>query len=265
MLVDAEDEPVAEVGLDLGQPPTADVAEAGVVRAALAVVVVRDDRAPPAQDPAHQPDPRLPAGVLADLVDLVDGQRPVPEGDHGRGREHQGSPTGPGATHAGEGLGHARALPAAACVARGSRPGEDPVGGPDVGQRALDGQGVGRGGQRDRTQRMPQRLGEVLVDLLDQLVGVLLEGERAVHEPGIGRVRQAGEHLPMDAEHPGGRLSRAHDHQSSRHPGSLARGDRTRLRDARHQVWEPLSRVSPSMVTKAQLNPRSASRRSSTP
>jgi len=83
---------VGQVGLHHRQPSLAEVAIAGVVRAALGVVEVRD------QDPVYAgqlPDQvqRLdPVRVLADLVDLVDGGG-VGAGRAGcRGSQHEGAP-----------------------------------------------------------------------------------------------------------------------------------------------------------------------------
>ena len=68
--------PGGQLPLQHPQPALAHVAEAGVVVAALGVVVVGDDRGPQAGRRPEQVEPvAASAGRLAHLVDLVDGDR----------------------------------------------------------------------------------------------------------------------------------------------------------------------------------------------
>ena len=89
VLVDAEHErAVGQLALEPFEPGQTEVAEAGVVVAALGVVEVGDDgdRQP---DRGQQVEAVEPEGVRADLVDLVDGHRRDAQRERGRAGEHQ--------------------------------------------------------------------------------------------------------------------------------------------------------------------------------
>ena len=74
-----------------GQPALAQVAEPGVVVAALRIVEVGDhDRVQPRRGDEIQP--VEPAEVVANLVDLVDGDREAPERERGGARERDATP-----------------------------------------------------------------------------------------------------------------------------------------------------------------------------
>ena len=72
--------PSGSCSSSIAQPPLAEVAEPGVVGAALGVVEVRDDRGPQPGGPAEHVEPVEPARLLADLVDLVDRHRHAARG-----------------------------------------------------------------------------------------------------------------------------------------------------------------------------------------
>ena len=91
VLVDAEYETsVRQRWLEHGQAPLAQVAEPGVVVAALGVVVVWDHRNVEANLCEHV-EAVQPVRVDADLVDLVDGHGRPPERERRRRREHDRS------------------------------------------------------------------------------------------------------------------------------------------------------------------------------
>ena len=126
VLVDPEHERrLGQQPLHHGQPALAQVAEAGVVVAALGVVEVGDDdRVEPGL--GHEVEAFEPAGLVAHLVDLVDGHREAPE------REGGGAGEGDAAAAPqllGQDRGRLRAGPLAQGVRRAARPREDVPGG----------------------------------------------------------------------------------------------------------------------------------------
>ena len=85
---------VGQHRLEVPQPPLAHVAEAGVVVAALGVVVVGDDGRAQAGRRAEQVEPLEPVRVVADLVDLVDRDRDDAQGERGRARHRHDAAVG---------------------------------------------------------------------------------------------------------------------------------------------------------------------------
>ena len=110
--------------LQQSQAALAEVAEAGVVRAALGVVVVGDDRGVQAQV-GQQVQAGQPGRVRADLVDLVDRDGVGAEGECRRAGERHEAAVGQLARQE---RGDLRGLPLAKRVARAARSGEHEVG-----------------------------------------------------------------------------------------------------------------------------------------
>ncbi len=108
------------------EPPLAEITEARVVRAALGVVVVRDDHARALEaGRAHEIEPVEPVHGMTDLVDLVHRNAEAAERQRRRAREHDRAALG---ELGGERLGHRRAAPDRERVRRAARPGEHEAG-----------------------------------------------------------------------------------------------------------------------------------------
>ena len=127
VLVDAEYPPgVRQLRLEDGQPPLAQIAEAGVVVAPLGVVVVGDDRHV-GPEGAEQVEPVGPDRVGTHLVDLVHRHRVAAQREGGGAGEHHAPPVG---QLVGEQIGHVGPGPLAQGVGGAAGPGEHPAGRP---------------------------------------------------------------------------------------------------------------------------------------
>ena len=107
VLVNAEHErALREQGLENFEPTLAQVAEPGVVGAALGVVEVRDHGGAQPGSAAEDVEPLEPLRLRTDLVDLVDRDGHESERQSGGRREHHGA-TFPTCREPGvEGVGH---------------------------------------------------------------------------------------------------------------------------------------------------------------
>ncbi len=221
VLVDADDVPVGtQLGLEALQARGTQVAVAGVVIAALGVVVVRDHGDGQAQG-CQQIEARDPFGFGADLVDLVDRHRRHAECEHRRRREHHGAAPG---QLVGEDVGDGGAGPLTKGIRGASRSGEDPIGLPQPGQPGLDLDRIDADDPREAggDHGPADALVEVLQGSLDEDVPVLLEPERGVdhHRPGWritgGAGLQTVEDRSMRFDHGRGGLARPHEHENAR-------------------------------------------------
>ena len=226
VLVDPEDgRTLGEEGFELGEAGLAHVAEAGVMGATLRVVPVGDHRGRDAGR-AQQIETLQPVHRLADLVDLVDGDRDDPEGDRrGRREGHAAAPL----QLLGEESRDLGPPPLAEGVAGTPRTGEDVVRLVDAAVRGflLDLGGALGPAQAGQLEGVHDAALEVLLGLRHQLVGVLLEAEGRVDEGGTRALAAHPlDELAVDRRHGRGRLPRAHDAEDAggrhlTHPKSL--------------------------------------------
>ena len=135
VLVDAE---YADVGrkesLELQELCLAHVAEARVVPAALAVVVVGDDGGVQPGQGAEQVQAREPPRLLADLVDLVDGERVGSQGDRSSATHDERAAA---VDDLGQADGHRSVDPLAQGVGGAAGAGEGPAGAADSSEGPL--------------------------------------------------------------------------------------------------------------------------------
>ena len=188
MLVDAEHEVApGEFLLEAHEPRLAEVAEPGVVVAALGVVVVGDDGGVDA-DRAEEVEAALPPWFLAHLVDLVDRHRVRAEGERGgRGERDDASV----AQLALEDPAERSVRPLAERVGGRARAGEHVPGVAHVAQAALHRDGVDavtvqaqQAGDRDVYVHALPEVGD---RTLGEVAGVLLEPVRSVDDGGPDR------------------------------------------------------------------------------
>ncbi len=220
MLVDAEHEgAVGQLPLELLQPGETEVAEAGVVVAALRVVEVGDD-GDGQPERGQQVEAVQPEGVGADLVDLVDGHRGDAQRQRGRAREHQRPAGTARPQEVGQHVGHGRSCPLAERERRAAGSGEQPVRAADPRQGLLEGDRVAGVGapQLRHLDSAADGLAEVLHRPVRDDVGVGLEPVGRVEEHGarLGPP-EAVEHLPVDLDHRRRGLAGAHDRQQAGH------------------------------------------------
>ena len=139
VLIDTQDETsVRQFGLEHGEAPLTEIAEARVVVAALGVVVMRDDRNVQADLRQHV-EPVQPVRVESDLVDLVHGHGRPAERQCRCRREHDRAA---GAQLVGDGAGDGSVAPLLEREGRAAGAGEHPVGRTDLGDAPLDGNRV---------------------------------------------------------------------------------------------------------------------------
>ena len=231
------------------QAPLAHVAEAGVVRAALGVVVVGDDGGAQAGGRAEEVEPVEPAGLLADLVHLVHGDRDDADRERRGARHREDAARAARRQLRREGIGDRAAGPLAERIAGAPRAGHDIARLADAGEGGGEGHGVDLAGAvRGDGHRPADARREELDRAAAQLVGVLLEAVRSVQDRcrDGGRVRGRGaawrgrafsarglealEEGAVDLRHRRRGLARAHDREDARpahasHPlAALTRG-----------------------------------------
>ena len=209
---------VGEHRLEGPQPALAHVAEAGVVGAALGVVVVGHDGGSQPGRRTQQVEPLEPGRIVTDLVDLVHRDRDDAERERG-GARHRQDPAARELLP--ERVGDARPRPLPERVAGAARPGHHVAGLADPGDRGGGGHGVlGGGPERGDLDRVADARREELERARRQLVRVLLEPVRRVDDGrGHGPRREPVEQRPVDLGHGGRRLARAHhgEHAGAAH------------------------------------------------
>ena len=231
VLVDTEHPgAVGEHGLHRDQSSLAEIAEAGVVMAALGVVVVRDHRGVDA-DRREEVEPVGPERLMSALVDLVDGDGGDTDGQRGgRGEHHDTASVEFRSQHSG----HRGVAPLLDGVGRRAWSGEEVVAAPQDLETALDGEAVGvdDAGEARYREVDVNRLGEVGDGAFGQFGRVLLEsvggvehggGDVGAHPAGGGF--ETGRESTVGRDHRRGGLARAHEREDAgdRHRTSLAR------------------------------------------
>ena len=226
MLVEAEDEGA------VGQQPFHDrkatlteIAEPGVVMAALGIVVVRDHRHGQTER-CQQIEPVEPVRIGTRLVQLVHRHGRDPERERCGARERDCASA---SKLLGEEVADRRTCPLSQRIGGAPRAGEHEPRPPDTGERRL---AFERGRRLEALQPCyadapAEARVEVGDGLCGELVGVLLEPERRVEEHGGNFARivhfEAFENHAMRLHHRRRRLTAPHDRQQAGHRGPPSR------------------------------------------
>ena len=186
--------------------------------AALAVVVVGDDGGAQPGQGAEQVQAREPPWLLADLVDLVDGERVGSQGDRG-GAAHDERAAA--VDDLGQADGHGGVDPLAQGVGGAAGTCEGPAGATDSSKGPLAScRGLVATAPGGHAEIGSDRVPEVLGDLVGEVVGVGLEAERRIKH-GEVPAGHGGDQFTVHLDHRGRGLTRTDDDKTSGHPPSV--------------------------------------------